>query len=562
MPLPESNLSEIVKPSESEAEPGAQDEAEAQTVQQNQTPQQDESAVEAPVVTNEQTENEDSTKPEFKPAEDVVKPSGSNKYTSAGHIATSSKSASKSILGNQKAVQNGTASPPASPKQPDVNTNKGDPKDDIPHSVTDHDSLNADSLQDVEPKMSATQRLEDVEDEFFEDDNTQTDTQSDHPIIMAILIVLLIILALLFLAYHLYMRRKIAEVQKNGEDALWDLRLQHQQQKEWADVSKSRKSNAEASQAELNKEIASLKQDRENALLDKNAALTEKEKALQEKDKAVSDRDKTLREMSQAHQEIEKVRAEKEQVLSQVDKARTETTQALSEKNAAISERDAALSERDAALTLLAEKDAKLVEQADALNAKDAALAQKEQELTNVVAQLEEIRKSNVVVTDSSTSDQSHETSDPSSVVVDNSHTDSVPADAISVVPSNSDDHNDEIRTMRKILIGKMELARTLLDMKGEKKGEVISDSEWKDIEFFLEKVDNKFVSRFSKQFPDLTGKEIQLMMLLRLRVPSKNIAQIYGINEKSVKQKLFVYKAKVGMENDQASLRDYIETF
>ena len=43
---------------------------------------------------------------------------------------------------------------------------------------------------------------------------------------------------------------------------------------------------------------------------------------------------------------------------------------------------------------------------------------------------------------------------------------------------------------------------------------------------------------------------------------PTKALALIYGISEKSIKQKLFVYKAKVGISGEKVSLRTFIEAF
>ena len=51
-------------------------------------------------------------------------------------------------------------------------------------------------------------------------------------------------------------------------------------------------------------------------------------------------------------------------------------------------------------------------------------------------------------------------------------------------------------------------------------------------------------------------------MMLLRLGVPTRQLALIYNISEKSVKQKLFVCKGKVGISGEKASLRDFIRAF
>lgn len=38
-------------------------------------------------------------------------------------------------------------------------------------------------------------------------------------------------------------------------------------------------------------------------------------------------------------------------------------------------------------------------------------------------------------------------------------------------------------------------------------------------------------------------------MMLLRLKLPQKSLASIYCISEKAIKQKLFLYKERVGIK-------------
>ena len=74
----------------------------------------------------------------------------------------------------------------------------------------------------------------------------------------------------------------------------------------------------------------------------------------------------------------------------------------------------------------------------------------------------------------------------------------------------------------------------------------------------FVDGVEGNFVSRLHSTFPDLSDDDITLMMLLRLKMPTKALALIYGISEKSIKQKLFVYKAKVGRRLCVRSLKPF----
>lgn len=50
--------------------------------------------------------------------------------------------------------------------------------------------------------------------------------------------------------------------------------------------------------------------------------------------------------------------------------------------------------------------------------------------------------------------------------------------------------------------------------------------------------------------------------MLLRIELPAKTIANIYCISEKSVRQKLFMLKKKVGLDSSSRSLRTFINGY
>lgn len=90
----------------------------------------------------------------------------------------------------------------------------------------------------------------------------------------------------------------------------------------------------------------------------------------------------------------------------------------------------------------------------------------------------------------------------------------------------------------------------------------VISDAEWKEIEVFLEGVDNMFVSRFKQKFPNLTEDDIRFVMLIRLGFKTRDFANYYCINERSVKQKCFKFKSKIELDDPNISLKKYISGF
>lgn len=120
-----------------------------------------------------------------------------------------------------------------------------------------------------------------------------------------------------------------------------------------------------------------------------------------------------------------------------------------------------------------------------------------------------------------------------------------------------------QLVTMRGYLLKKIEIVEKLNSI-GEKgiKHLVLSEDDWVELEMFLEGVEDLFVTRLKKQHSNLTQNDIRLMMLLRLKLPQKSLASIYCISEKAIKQKLFLYKERVGIKNEHISLRKYIETF
>ena len=130
--------------------------------------------------------------------------------------------------------------------------------------------------------------------------------------------------------------------------------------------------------------------------------------------------------------------------------------------------------------------------------------------------------------------------------------------------------HEEEIRhkeiqlsTMRSFILRRIDTAQKIQELRGNKTDTVpLTEEDWEEIRLFVDGVEGNFVSRLHSTFPDLSDDDIRLMMLLRLKMPTKALALIYGISEKSIKQKLFVYKAKVGISGEKVSLRTFIEAF
>lgn len=90
-----------------------------------------------------------------------------------------------------------------------------------------------------------------------------------------------------------------------------------------------------------------------------------------------------------------------------------------------------------------------------------------------------------------------------------------------------------------------------------------LTSKEWDEIMQFVESVEDGFVTRIKKEYPKLSGDDIKFFILIRLKMSAKVMSMIYGISEKSIRQKLYVYKSKVGLDNGaNVSLRTFIENF
>ena len=121
-----------------------------------------------------------------------------------------------------------------------------------------------------------------------------------------------------------------------------------------------------------------------------------------------------------------------------------------------------------------------------------------------------------------------------------------------------------QLSTMRSYLLKKINIAKRIEEIRGNKKEKVVlTEEDWKEIKMFVNNVEGNFISRLKKRFPKLSDEDIKFMILIRLKMSSKAMGLIYNISEKSIRQKLFVYKSKVGLERENnQSLRSFIEAF
>lgn len=119
-----------------------------------------------------------------------------------------------------------------------------------------------------------------------------------------------------------------------------------------------------------------------------------------------------------------------------------------------------------------------------------------------------------------------------------------------------------QLSMMRDHLLKQVDIIRKIESHRESDGAISIDENEWDSIEVFLNSIDNLFVVRFRTAFPTLSDKDIRFCMLLRLGVSNKDLVDIYCINERSVKQKKYLFKAKLGLQDAEISLNQYIKAF
>ena len=120
-----------------------------------------------------------------------------------------------------------------------------------------------------------------------------------------------------------------------------------------------------------------------------------------------------------------------------------------------------------------------------------------------------------------------------------------------------------QLATMRNFLLSRINIVNSIKKIKPSDFSKLkLTDNDWEEIEVTLNSTDDEFVIRLKNEFKDLTQKDLRFLMLVRLKIPYEGIASIYNIKEESVKQRLFLFKKKLGLEKSKVSTREFIEEY
>ncbi len=101
------------------------------------------------------------------------------------------------------------------------------------------------------------------------------------------------------------------------------------------------------------------------------------------------------------------------------------------------------------------------------------------------------------------------------------------------------------LSVLQKHLLEKLESARQLLTDNEKAR---MTEEAWKEIEHLIDDTDNNFVQKLRKQHKDFSEEDIQLCMLIRLKVTNASISKLFYIGESAVKKRKAVLK-KTGFQ-------------
>ena len=113
---------------------------------------------------------------------------------------------------------------------------------------------------------------------------------------------------------------------------------------------------------------------------------------------------------------------------------------------------------------------------------------------------------------------------------------------------------------MQSYIYDHLSIASKLLAINDETMNMPMTAAEWTELEVYLNTTSDDFVKRLRNVHPDIDKMVLRFCMLLRLKLTNRQMAVVYGIAEKSVKQRAYTYKNKLKGVPHGVSLRDYIE--
>lgn len=85
--------------------------------------------------------------------------------------------------------------------------------------------------------------------------------------------------------------------------------------------------------------------------------------------------------------------------------------------------------------------------------------------------------------------------------------------------------------------------------------------SNWETYKIVFDELQAGFYEKLRRLYPEITANELRLCALLKLNFSSKDIAELLSISEQSVIKARYRLRKRIGLNNQQADLIQYLET-
>ena len=122
-------------------------------------------------------------------------------------------------------------------------------------------------------------------------------------------------------------------------------------------------------------------------------------------------------------------------------------------------------------------------------------------------------------------------------------------------------DREASISIMNDYIYNHLSIASRLLSIDDNTRSIHMTERDWLELEVYLNTTQNRFVDDFRKFHPEASQEVLRFCMLLRLELSNRQMAVIYHIAEKSVKQKAYLYKEQLDGIPADMSLRAYVSS-
>lgn len=101
--------------------------------------------------------------------------------------------------------------------------------------------------------------------------------------------------------------------------------------------------------------------------------------------------------------------------------------------------------------------------------------------------------------------------------------------------------------------------AKELSAMKEHKRFSEMSDSDWADIENYVNGMYSDFATKFREAYPDLNEENIRFCLLIKIGMTNTELQEFYSRGMQAIKQRLLNLKPKLGIANMNISAREFL---